>query len=273
MTLNSALKKNVRARMAATGENYTTARRAVTGNPITGGQSPLAAALRPGTMTLAISGGGQDNTALFGPELARLALAGHPLVLKTGVRTGIAELPSPVDLAVLLGKTPAAEAMTLVEDLDALETVMQSVTVSLAHLDGPMLEGQLSAELSRLGEEAGKPAVLWVQDVQESGAVLISPYDDEVQQITRLIEVAKSAGAIIAGGHAIPEEWEEAWMPAAAAASEAFVISDDDGSDTRDVTLIHIAGSQRETIPWTIDGTPFAWRLEYNRSRLREAGR
>ena len=62
MTDQKALKRAVRARMGRTGENYTTARRALTGQDGGGQRSPLAEMLAPGRTALVVCGGGMLTT-------------------------------------------------------------------------------------------------------------------------------------------------------------------------------------------------------------------
>lgn len=271
MTRNSSLKKDVRARMAATGENYTTALRAITGGNDGGALSPVASALTQGTVTIAVCGGGMSNTALMLPEMLRLARAGHPLVIRPGQREGITELPSVVDLAVLAGTLPLDQAAAVAnDDLAALLAAVEKTKVAAIYLDGSMLRAELVSQIEQLQSDYGKPAMIWVQDVQVAGAVAIPGDAEPDDQVAALLDVARQSGAIIAGGHCMPSEYEPGWEDVAAAASEAFVIDwvDDGAIDPcdgpRDGVLIHVVGGIRtDTIPWRVDHRPFSWRHDY----------
>jgi len=274
MTKNASLKKDVRARMAAAGENYTTALRAITGGA-GGGLSPVASALKPGTVTIAVCGGGMSNTALLLPEILRLARAGHPLVIRPGQREGITELPSLVDLAVLAGTLPLDQASAAANEdgLAALVAAVEETKVAAMYLGGAMLRTRLVSQIRQLQAEYGKPAVIWVQDVQVAGAVALGPDAEPEDQVAALLDVAQQSGAIIAGGHCMPSEYEPGWEDVAAAASEAFVIdwadeSIDPFEGSRDGVLIHVVGGIRtDTIPWRVDHRPFSWRHDYVESR------
>ncbi|MEZ5121861.1 MAG: hypothetical protein R2736_09835 [Solirubrobacterales bacterium] len=261
--------------MAATGGGYTTALRAVTGRDGGGARSPIASALKPGTVTIAVCGGGMSNTALMLPEGLRLARAGHPLVIRPGQREGIIELPSLVDLAVVAGTLPLDQASAAANE-DGLAVLLAAVAetqVAARHLDGAMGRTTLVSEIQQLQAEYAKPAIIWVQDVQVAGAVAIAGDAGPEVQVAALLDVAQQSGAIIAGGHCMPSEYEPGWENVAAAASEAFVIDwADDSLDPldqpRDGVLIHVVGGIRtDTIPWRVDHRPFSWRYDYLQSR------
>ncbi len=271
MTRNSALKKQVRARMSETGENYTTALRAVT----TDTPRPIADAMQPGTVTLAINGGGQANAALFARELARLARAGHQLFIRPLTRGVGIETPDVLDLAVAADAIPRSTALAATDDV---EIVRAATTNAFPHpvlrIGGQMPFASLRDELDQARERTGKPPVLYVQDVQEGGAVLVSPYDNEVAQVQRLRELAVVTGAIIAAGHCMPHYMEESWSSAAAAADTTFAIETHgrEAGDLRDATLHRYArGRKLDDIRWTIDHSPFSWRQDLYR-RERAAG-
>lgn len=269
MTDQKALKRAVRARMARTGENYTTARRAVTGQNGGGQRSPLAGLLAPGRSVLVVCGGGMLNTAFALPEVVRLAEAGHPLVVVADPRRKIEALASPVDVLIHHGSIDVDQAARLVleDERATLRSMVESLDIDLSMAPAYSTEEAWVRRLEELAARAGVAPVVWVQDVQVAGALDVEVGGEEKSavQVRALTRLAARTGAIVAAGHCMPADFEEGWQGEVAEASAAVVIETDplvDASDEiRDcVLLIHEQGQLQETLPWRVSTRPFGWR-------------
>jgi hypothetical protein len=282
VTKDRALKKAARARMVASGEKYTEARRAMQGKDDRH-ETPRAAIgevdapLRPGSVTAFVCGGGMTNLGAAMPSLVRLIEAGHPLSMVIGARQGLLGLPSEIDFAIARKLATVDEVVELIvsEDAAALERLVGHAIPNILTVDAPMLTSSWRELLAGVGATE-RAAVLWVQDIQV-GAPMAGGSGNEVDQIPWQIdclrELARETGAIVALGHCMPDQIREGWSEVAEGADETFVITDKVTSDTdlskpRVATLLHIRDSIERTFSATIDTSWGEWRREvWSRTR------
>ena len=245
--------------MEATGEKYTLARRAVLNGDGSDGTwaDPVRTALRPGTVTAVIAGGGMNNLGLVMPQLIALLDTGHQLMTVLSERRGLLNVPSPFDFVVARGVTDSAEVDRLLQqdDWDRLADLVSRGADGITFVDGPVVPSVWREELEARRERDLMP-VLWVQDIQVGPPCAIGR-GDEFEQIPRQIEelrfLARGTGAIVALGHCMILEDEEGWRPVVDAVDEAFVIdadlvSPEEPAEPRGATILHYRDGQSEGV-------------------------
>lgn len=230
MTDNSAFKKQVRARMAETGEKYTEARRKI----LAGSDAPRTPLppttkidLSPESFTAILGGGGMTNLALAMPHLVAHASKGHPVVIAAHEgRFSTWTLGSPMDFLIAagaIGREELARRLTSrsEDDRDYLSKMLNDFPMTF--IGGPQPAAVWEAQLAA---EDGKHAVLYVPDLNvdlplsdwpptESRRSLSSK-DFMPAQLAGLKSVARQARAAVIGGTV--DNWElvadiaDAWI-------------------------------------------------------------
>lgn len=221
MTQNKDLKAAIRARMAAEDESFNTARRRVLGERGPGGQTALLAAvkqaMKPGTVTAVVSGGGVTNFGMVSRAISSLLLDGASLVHTTAGRDGIESLPGDVDFAIATGRVSGEEAVTALAGsegargkfFERIEPLMRRIFV----LNGQTAYENLRRELVTTGATGVAP-VLWVQDFDDGGPFAtgsgwrerLRP-DELAVQLPLLKRLAVETGAVVAMGEL--QSWSE----------------------------------------------------------------
>lgn len=238
MTQNKDLKSEIRARMAATDEKYTQARRAVLaarGGP-TDLLSEVGKAVRPGRVTAVLSGGGATNLGVALPAIGKYVAAGHPLLHTTGGRDGVLAVPNDFDFAIEIGIASADEVgrawSGTDEDLRALTEKMEPMMRQVTTLDGRAAYSTLLDKLAERGPQ-GQCSILWVQDFDDGGPIALGRpelgYREELEaQMPYLRRLADETSAIIVMGHLDANlDQRSDWWPIPQHADTTFVSAHD----------------------------------------------
>lgn len=227
MTSNHNLKREAHARAKITGESYTAALRGLAApNDLL---SASRRALRPGTVTAFISGGGANNVAIPLPTFGQLLANGHGMVHTTTGRDGWRTLPNDFDLAIAAGSLTAdevVEALT-VGSIDDVVERMKPVMKRALMLDGRVGHAELRAQLTDLKFDV-KPPILWIQDFDDGGPIALGVREryasDELNvQMPALRQLAVDVGAIVAVGHLADWSNRAHWAAIPANADVTFV--------------------------------------------------
>jgi hypothetical protein len=239
VTDNSAFKKDVRARMAETGEKYTEARRnllaassgALSERPA---PPPVQIGFPPETLTAIVGPGGMTNLGLAMPYLIDLAREGHPVVIATHEGEASAwNLASPFDFLVA-GKRIGAEELSTRwtsgsgEDRAHLRKLLDEFPMTFATGRQPF-----ASWVAALGAVDGKHAVLYVPDLQVDVPLSdwpqaelrssLSDFDLMPAQLTGLKAIAREARAAVIGAHCMPARDADGWRVVADIADDTIV--------------------------------------------------
>jgi hypothetical protein len=285
VTQNRSVQQAARKRALETGENYTTAMRATlaargdddAGNRARRPPAPAVNpdALRPGTVTVAISGGGAGNLGLVLPDLVRLRNAGHTvLAAKHDSGRGIVDLGSPLDFAWAGGYATIAEIRAMLAER-APDEIVRFVTRAnhgIRFLARPLSMGEWRELIKEATANPGKQPVVWVQDIQTNGAIAgwpgssrLSEYDQVPLQLSGFKELAEDTGCIVAAGHVLPDD-EPGWRVVAGIATEVMVLDEEsprlsEVAKPREVELRHLNPNGDDwTTTATLDTSFWDWR-------------
>lgn len=282
MTQKRSVQQAARKRKDATGENYTTALRAILAErgENGGGRAPAAVplisdALRPGTVTTVVSSGGATNLAVILGDLVALRDAGHPVFIAGhDSGRGLAGLPSPVDLMWATGTATIDRIRELIsaDDTDALVRLHDRANAGVVYLSRPLTSAEWEQQLAVSDED--RPAVVWVQDIQVDAPVAdwptgrhLSEHDQVPVQLTALKDLARETGAIVAAGHCGSPDDESDWRMISGIASETVLVSDKLRSDDNPQVPATVrrldGGGGDRTEKVTLDMSFWEWRSAY----------
>lgn len=271
MTTNRNFKRRVRDRMAQTGETYMQARSALLaaqGTPPR--EDPIAVALAPGLVTGVVCGGGLTSFALLMPYLLKLEDRGHHLTYVMSERAGILELPSPFDF-ICARSLAAIDEMA--DKLDAEDPADVHDLISrlpdAGSTPGPMAAGTWREHLLE-NRSAGRPPVVWVQDVQVAPPLALGGdpgFDAIPAQLAGLRQLATETDAIIAVGHCMPYDSPDGWDLIVDGVDNTFVIETGDvphNAGLLSATIEHhSSGGPPDSFHRKIDASFDGWRLKY----------
>lgn len=190
--------------MAATGEKYTQAYRA-----LTEADDGFVPEIVPGNVTAVMSSGGHLNLNLIAPALAATLVAGQRLIVVPYKGGTIDSLPGLLDLAVMREVTDndAIAEIFAARDRARLAQIFEAVDDVEFWMPG--------VPRARWDERLDSKTVVWVQDIQAAaplGGVEGDPFRDLGMraQLTTLRRIARETGASIALAHCtgISEDWK-----------------------------------------------------------------
>ncbi|MDO8184655.1 hypothetical protein Q5424_04820 [Conexibacter sp. JD483] len=198
------LKRAVRERMAATGEKYTQAYRALT-EPDDG----FIPEVVPGKVTAVMSSGGHLNLDLIAPALTAALATGQRLIVVPYEGRTVYSLPGLLDLAVMRGITDddAIAEIFATRDRARLARIFEAVDDIEFWMP--------RVPQTRWEEKLDNQTVVWVQDVQAAaplGGVEGDPFRDHGMraQLTTLRRIARDTGAGVAIANCtdIQKDWK-----------------------------------------------------------------